>query len=204
MQMQGVEPWGAGAIHDTVGALLRDAAYTRSFWSSIGGRILLEIGRFIAWLVEAVRGIPGGRVTVLTVIAVVLLVVLGRLFLAAGWSDEILYRRKGGPARATRIDPWSDAERLAAAGDYMGAAHALYQAVLRRLSASERIRVHASKTSGDYVRDLRRRGSPLASTFQRFGRRFDRVVFGAGICTAEDYAALRADALAIPDRQAAA
>ena len=204
MLMQGVEPWSAGAVHDTVGALLRDAAYHRSFWSSIAGRVLLELGRFVVWLIETVRGIPGGRVTVLSVVALVLLIVLGRLYLATEWGEDVLFRRKGIASRATRIDPWSEAERLAAAGDYMAAAHALYQAVLRRLSATERIRVHASKTSGDYVRDLRRRGSPLAATFQRFGRRFDRIVFGAGVCTPEDYAALQADALAIPERQAAA
>jgi hypothetical protein len=102
------------------------------------------------------------------------------------------------------VDPWLEAERLAAAGDFMGASHALYQAVIRRLAGTERIRLHASKTSGDYVRDLRRRGSMLTASFQQFGRRFDRVVFGKGVCTSEDYHALRADALAIPDRQAAA
>ena len=202
--MQGVEQWSTGAVHDTVGALLRDAAYHRSFWSSLAGRVLMELGRFVMWVVDAVRGIPGGRTTVLSVLAIVLLIVLGRLFLAAEWSDEVLFRRKGGGARPFRIDPWSESERLAAAGDYLGAAHALYQAVLRRISASERVRVHASKTSGDYARDLRRRGSPLAGPFLRFGRRFDRIVFGAGACTADDFAALRADAMGIPDRQAAA
>jgi hypothetical protein len=204
MLMQGIEPWSAGAVHDTVGVLLRNAAYHRSFWSSLAGRLLLETGRLIMRMIEAMRGIPGGKATVLTVIAIVLLLILGRLFLAAEWGDEALFRRKGSGARATRIDPWTEAERLAAAGDYMAAAHALYQAVIRRLAASERIRVHASKTSGDYARDLRRRGSPLATSFQRFGRRFDRVVFGKTVCTAEDYAALREDAMGIPERQAVA
>ena len=152
MPMQGVEQWTAGAVHDTVGVLLRDAAYHRSFWSSVAGRALMELGRFLMWLADAVGGIPGGRTTVLTIIAVVLLLVLGRLALAADWGDEALFRRARGGARAYRIDPWTESERLAAAGDYMGAAHALYQAVLRRISALERVRVHASKTSGDYPR----------------------------------------------------
>jgi hypothetical protein len=204
MQAPGVEQWSAGAIHDTVGALLRDAGYHRSFWSSLAGRLLLELGRLVIRFLNALSGIPGGKTTVLTIIAVVLVLILGRLFLAAEWSDELLFRRKRSGLGVSRIDPWSEAQRLASAGDYMGAAHALYQAVLRRLAASERIRVHASKTSGDYVRELRRRGSPLTTSFQRFGRRFDRVVFGKGVCTADDYEALRADALAIPDRQAAA
>jgi len=166
--------------------------------------LLAELGRLVMWIIEAVRGIPGGKATILTVIAVVLLLVLGRLLLASEWGEETLMRRRPGGARVTRIDPWTAAENLAAAGDYMGAAHALYQAVLQRLADHERIRIHASKTSGDYARDLRRRGSPIAAGFQAFGRRFDRVVFGAGVCTADDFAALRRDALAIPERMAAA
>ena len=204
MLPQQVAPWPAGAIHDTVTVLLEDAAYKRSIWSSIAGRLLAELGRFVMWVIEAVRGIPGGKATILTIIAVVLLLVLGRLFLASEWGEETLMRRRPGGTRATRMDPWTEAESLAAAGDYMGAAHALYQAVLRRLADHERIRIHSSKTSGDYARDLRRRGSPLAAGFQAFGRRFDRVVFGAGVCTAEDFAALRRDALAIPEHRAAA
>jgi hypothetical protein len=204
MELQGVEPWSAGAIHDTVGALLRDAGYHRSFWSSLAGRALVELGRFVIWLLATVRNVPGGRATVLTVIAVIIVLIVGRLFIANDWGNDVLFRRKASALGATRIDPWVEAERLAAAGDYLGAAHALYQAVLRRIAGSERVRVHASKTSGDYVRDLRRRGSPLAMPFQRFGRRFDQVIFGKGVCTADDYAALRADAIAIPERQVAA
>lgn len=204
MLIQGIEQWNASAVHDSVAALLKDAAYRRSFWSSIVGRLLTELGRLLQWLYDAVRGIPGGKTTALTIIALVLLLILGRLYLAAKWNDDALFRRKPGSLRALRSDPWAEAESLAAAGDYMGAAHALYQAVIRRLAATERIRPHSSKTSGDYARELRRRGSPLAIPFQTFGRRFDRVVFGAGVCTEEDYAAMRRDALGIPDRQAAA
>ena len=201
---QGIEQWHAGAVHDTVAALLKDAAYRRSFWSSIAGRALTGLMGLVQWLIDASRGIPGGKATVLTILAVLLLLILGRVYLGTRFSDDVLFRRKPGSIRGQRIDPWTEAESLAAAGDFMGAAHALYQAVIRRLAATERIRVHTSKTSGDYARELRRRGSPLASPFQVFGRRFDRVVFGAGVCSAEDYAAMRRDALAIPDRQAAA
>jgi hypothetical protein len=204
MLQQAMEPWPTGAVHDTVGAILRDAGYHRSFWSSVAGRALMEVMRFLAWVFDAVRSIPGGKFAVLTVVAVILLIILGRLFVAARVGDELLTRRKAGGARQIRGDPWMEAERLAALGDYMGAAHALYQAVLRRLAATEGIRLHPSKTSGDYTRDLRRRGSNLTKSFQLFGRRFDRVVFGKGVCSAEDFAALRADALAIPDKQAAA
>ena len=203
-QLPAVDPWAAGAVHDTVGALLRDAGYHRSFWSSLMGRALLELARFLNWMFGALSGIPGGKATVLTIIAIILLLILARLFIAAEIGEELLFRRRKGGMGAIRIDPWSEAERLAADGDFMGAAHSLYQAVIRRLATSERVRIHASKTSGDYVRDLRRRGSPITASFQRFGRKFDFVVFGKGVCTREDFEALRADALAIPDRQAAA
>jgi hypothetical protein len=204
MQVPGVEQWNAGAIHDTVGVLLRDAGYHRSFWSSVAGRVLLEFGRAIVKLLDAALRIPGGRTTVLTIIAIIVLVILGRLFMAADFGDELLLRRRQGGAGASRMDPWTESERLASSGDFMGAAHALYRAVLRQLATSERVRLHASKTSGDYVRELRRRGSPLATSFQRFGRRFDHVVFGKGMCTADDFAALRDEALAIPNRRSAA
>lgn len=204
MLIQGIEQWNTSAVHDTVAVLLKDAAYRRSFWSSIVGRLLAELGRLLQWLYDAVRGIPGGKTTVLTVMSVVLLLILGRLYLSAKGGDDLLFRRSPGSLRALRSDPWAEAESLAAAGDYMGAVHALYQAVIRRLAATERIRPHSSKTSGDYARELRRRGSPLAVPFQTFGRRFDRVVFGAGVCSEDDYAAMRREALEIPDRQAAA
>lgn len=204
MLIQGIERWNAGAVHDTVAVLLQDAAYRRSFWSSIAGRLLTELGRVLEWIYDAVRGIPGGKATALTVIAIVLLLILGRLYLAARQNDELLFRPRAGSPRAMRSDPWAEAESLARAGDYMGAAHAPYQAVIRRLAVTERIRPHSSKTTGDYARELRRRGSPLAGPFQTFGRRFDRVVFGAGVCSADDYAAMRRDALEIPDRQAVA
>jgi hypothetical protein len=87
MQAPGIEQWGAGAVHDTVGALLRDAGYHRSFWSSVAGRVLLELGRLVIWALNAMSGIPGGRTTVLSVIAIILLLVVARLFLAAEWSD---------------------------------------------------------------------------------------------------------------------
>jgi hypothetical protein len=55
------------------------------------------------------------------------------------------------------------------------------------MARSGGVSLHASKTGGDYWRELRRRGSPVADEFRAFARRFDRVVFGAGSATAEDF-----------------
>jgi hypothetical protein len=204
MLQQAAEAWSSPAIHDTVATLLRDRAYHRSFWSSLIGRILSELGRLLDWIYETARSMPGGRTAVIVIVVAILLLILARVFMTAAWRDDGHMRRRGSPGRVTRTDPWSEAESLAAAGDYLAAAHALYQAVLRRIAGAERIRLHPSKTSGDYARELRRRDSPLTGPFQRFGRRFDRVVFGVGECSPEEFAAMLRDASMIAERQAAA
>src|SRR5262249_33066334 len=145
---------------------------------------------------------PGGRTIVIVMLAIAIILVVARIVYATRWRDDAL-KRRGRPIRGGRADPWADAERLARAGDHTGAAHALYPAVLRRLAGTERIRLHASKTSGDYARDLRRRGSPVAAPFQRFGRRFDRVIFGVGVCSPEEFDAMMRDAMAIEAPRAA-
>src|SRR4051812_32215093 len=121
MLQQGIGPWPPTAIHDTVAALLRDPDYARSFWGSVIGRIITEVLRFVGWLFETARRMPGGRNTVIAVVGVIVLLILARLFLAGEW-DAALPRARAGAVHRTRIDPWSEAEVLALAGDYMGAA----------------------------------------------------------------------------------
>jgi hypothetical protein len=101
-------------------------------------------------------------------------------------------------------DPWIEADRLAAAGNYTDAAHLLYRGVAQRLAAHELIRLHDSKTSGDYARELRARGWPLHEEFRQFGRRYDHVIFGTGTCDAATYAALRDHARRITRAEARA
>ena len=86
-----------------------------------------------------------------------------------------------------------------------GAAHLLYRGVTERLAATDAIRLHPSKTSGDYARELRIRGSPVHGEFRQFGRRYDHVLFGTGTCDAETYAALREQARRVirPEARAA-
>jgi hypothetical protein len=161
--LQGVpQTWSPDTIHQVVVEILRDRGYRRSIVGSVLGLIALVIFNAIDWLRNAAAKIPGGRTTVIVVLTILALLIAGRIVLASEWRNEGMARRRPGSGKAGRFDPWSEAERLAASGDYTGAAHALYQAVLRRLAGSERIRLHSSKTSGDYWRELRRRGSPAA------------------------------------------
>jgi hypothetical protein len=197
-----MQQWGAGDVHETVATLVRDRAYQRSILGSLLGRALLAIVEGVSRLIKAFQQIPGGRTTVIVVVVVIVALIAGRVLLTAQLEGDEFTRRRRRVARAVRADAWSEAERLAAMGDYTGAAHALYQAVLRRLAGTERIRLHASKTSGEYSRELRRRGSPAAAPFQQFGRRFDRVIFGIGECSAQEFEAMLRDASAVTARQA--
>ena len=78
------------------------------------------------------------------------------------------------------------------------------QVVTERLAATAQLRLHPSKTSGDYARELRTRGSPAHAEFGRFGRRYDHVLFGTGTCDAETYTALREHARGVIHTEARA
>jgi hypothetical protein len=196
------QQWGARNVHDTVATLVRDRAYERSIVGSLIARALMAVFDGIGRLIKAFQQIPGGRTTVVVVVGVIIALIAGRAILTARLEgDEFIRRRRRG-TQVVRADAWSEAERLAAMGDYTGAAHALYQAVLRRLAGTDRIRLHASKTSGEYWRELRRRGSPAAAPFQQFGRRFDRVIFGIGECSPEEFETMLREASAVTMRQA--
>ncbi len=74
----------------------------------------------------------------------------------------------------------------------MAAAHALYQALLAGLTERERVRLHPSRTAGDYVRDLRARRSPMLPRFRDFARAYEVVAYGTGRCDAARYERLLA------------
>jgi hypothetical protein len=122
-------------------------------------------------------------------ILVALVVRIGIVGTAAG----IAFRRGGGAwGRGGPGDPWGDAERLAQAGQYTDAAHALYRGLLDSMARREQIQLHHSKTVGDYGRDLRRRSSSLVPPYRDFARSYETVVYGLGTCDRERYERLHA------------
>jgi hypothetical protein len=175
--------WSAGAVHDSVAMVVRAGEFRRSLQSSIGERLLLWLAEWLARAVRFLRGTSSARTIALTVAALVLLVVVARLVVGARLGER---GEQGGRFRGARAgeDPWRAAERLAREARYEDAAHALYHAVLTTLAQGERLRLDPSKTSGDYARELRRRGSPAYGAFRAFARRFDVGVFGHGECDA--------------------
>lgn len=197
-------PWSAAAVRDTIAAIARGEEYQRALTDSIWSRITRWIAERIADLVSSISGTPNGRL--ITIGLLVAVVVLVALRLAIGISAERSARRvpRGARASGAGAPLLADAERLASAGDYTGAAHALFAALLAACAARGDVRLHASKTTGDYARELRRRNAPLLPPFQAFRGRYDRVIYGDLQCSADDYRALAQQARQLIDRERAA
>ena len=161
-------------------------------------------GRFLRWLADlfdsvhfGVHGSPALSWAALVTLVLILVALAARAAYLYYRSRERGFteragawrgRRGGGPAR----DPWALAQDLAARGAYTDAAHALYRALLEAIERRERVRLHPSKTVGDYVRDLRARSSSLFGRFRDFARSYETVVYGLGTCDRERYERLRA------------
>jgi hypothetical protein len=161
------------------------------------------LGDLLRRLFGAIPSVPNAKWIILG-IAILAVVAIAARFVFANEAEE---RRRRARSRTVfgGADPLVEAERLAAAGDYTEAAHLLYRGVTERLAAAEQIRLHPSKTSGDYARELRGRGSAVHGEFRQFGRRYDRALFGVGTCDAATYATLREQATRVirPEARAA-
>ena len=181
-----IPQWTARQVHDTVAAIAAERAYGGNRESLIGRFlrfVMREINDFLDWM----RGSLDARIVVYVAIAVVIAAIIGRVIIERRTADR---RRRGLTNRGRqreRRDPWHAAAELAAEQRFIDASHALYAAVLERLTTAHLIRFHASKTNGDYARELRRNGSALAPEFRAFGSDFDRTVFGHTEPTAADY-----------------
>jgi hypothetical protein len=187
---QGAGPWSPAQIHDTVAAILREPAFAGRGRESLLGRFLRFVIAHIRDWIRQYQGSANGRYIIIAALIVLILIIVARIVSIR--DAEAHARRRGFASRASSSDTdlWSEAQGLAAAGDYTAASHALYAALLVRVARSGGIMLHASKTGGDYWRELYRRGLPIAADFRSFSRRFDRVMFGTGSATAEDFAEL--------------
>lgn len=176
--------WPASAVHDTVHAIVQQTAFRRSAQSTLLERFLGWLRQGWMWLIEQVGGLPSTRTILLWTAGLIALVVLARILIAAAVRNPESRAARREKREGRREDPWRHADACEAAGDYEGAAHALYRGVLLSLSQRERIRLDPSRTSGDYARELRARGSGLRDPFRTFARRFDYAVYGRGHCDA--------------------
>jgi hypothetical protein len=194
------QSWPVTAVHDTVAIIARQDIYERTVGQSAWTQFWNAVGRAIHAIYNFFRGSQTGRnVTIAIVVLIVLAVAIHFVLSAlAARSDVVAADASRTGTRAT--DAWRDAERLAAEGRFTDASHALLAAMLSAFAQRGEVRLHASKTAGDYARELARRGSPAGGAFQQFRRRYDALIFGVGTCTADEYAALLRDAAPILSR----
>ena len=145
---------------------------------------------------------PSLRAMGLGVAALLVVFVVVRAVSAARARGDLVAgsrRTRGGVTM--HADAWLTADALSGEGRYEDAAHALYRGVMQAIGQRERLRLDPAKTSGDYARELRRRGAPSLPSFRAFVARFDVVVYGHR--PADAVALEELQALALPFRTAA-
>ena len=187
-------PAPASAVRDTISAVFGQRRYDRDVARSLLDRLLELLARWWSELAALMHERPVLGRSLAIGAAVVVALFLARLAWVA-WLRREQGATLGAASRGGRRaagDPWQAAQRAAAAGDYTAAAHLLYGALREAIARRERIRLHPSKTAGDYVRDLRQRSSSLFTRFREFARTYEVVVYGIGVCDRERWERLYA------------
>lgn len=196
--------WAARQIHDTVAAIAREPAYAVPIRRSLFGRLLRWLFERFADLLALFGGSQRARLSVIIAVALVVIALVGRVLVARQAEAR---RRTGASLRAVgseRRDYWVLADELAKAGNFVGGCHAVYLAVLDSMARAGALTFHASKTPGDYARDVRQRRAGIANEFRAFVREFELAVFGPTPPAASTYASLRQSAERVMARRAAA
>lgn len=189
-------------VATTVATVFRSPEYRRlTPWQTLWHWVLVLLARaldsVLAWY-EQLRTSPAMFWALVGIVAALVLALVGRAVILwrlhrTDMARGMVWGAMGG---APGEDPWVAAQALAASGDYTGAAHALYAAMLESAARQHEIRLHPSKTVGDYARELRTRSSSLFSRFREFGRSYEVVMYGIGTCDAQRYQHLHT--LAVP------
>ncbi len=180
-------------------AVVRDPAFARSLSQSLLDRLLHWMLNVVLRCLDAAAHLPSARtiaVVVLSLAGVALGVRVGMDWFAGRARTRRRFTRDSDASH----DPWRDFDQLRARGDHEAAAHMLYRAVLLELSVRDRIRLDRSRTSGDYLRELRRGDLASYAPFGVFARRFEAVVYGHGPCNEDALEELRALAMSVAAR----
>lgn len=182
--------WPPAAVHDTVAAVVNGRAFGRSLQVSLAQRLIRWISGGLDALMHYLRTSEPARWLAIGFAVLLVVLVVSRLLLAArARSEDDMVGGDGGRSRPGE-DPWLAAARFSEAGLFAEATHALYRAVVESVARTDRLRLDPSRTSGDYARDLRARGSSRYGAFRSFARRFDVAVYGHGRCDAAAFTEL--------------
>jgi uncharacterized protein DUF4129 len=191
-------PLDNSAIADTLAAIFRTRPFVRHNTVSIAQVITEWVWNLIVRAIGFSAGHPAIGFILRIAIGACLLLILARIAfgLVARYSPARLGRQHFDVGRGT--DWWSTAQDLASRDDYTGAAHALYLALLGAAARRGLISLHESKTTGDYLRELRRKPDAMdLPRFTDFTRSYETVIYGIGVCDRDRYATLNTLANAI-------
>jgi hypothetical protein len=196
-------PVSETAIRDTMAAVFRQAAFVKRQPSWIARKI----DQAFEWIASLFRGLGVARSSnpalfwgIMVTLLAVALAIIGRLVWVnhqrriQGIGARSAPRGTSGVAQG---DPWLAAQQHAARGDFTAAAHSLYLALLTAIARRGLVKLHPSKTVGDYVRELRARSATVFTRFRDFARAYETVVYGSGVCDEERYQKLQRLALPI-------
>ncbi|MEO7101883.1 MAG: DUF4129 domain-containing protein [Gemmatimonadaceae bacterium] len=186
-----MDPLSNSAIADTVAAVLRSRDFVVHDSVSIGQLITEWIWNLVLRFLGFATSHPAIGLVLKLTLGAIALVILGRIGygLLARYSPSALGRQHLESARGT--DWWQTAQRHASDGDYTAAAHALYLALLGSAARRGLVSLHESKTTGDYLREVRRRPDAIdLPGFVDFTRSYETVIYGIGICDQERYSRL--------------
>jgi hypothetical protein len=186
----------ADSIREAITTVFARRQYDRSIFPTLWSRITNAVFTWLADLLRSIRHTGPVQKVALVVLMVILVAVIARLAILSN-AAGIAFRRAGTFGLGSPQDAWAEAQRLAHAGQYTDAAHALYRGLLDDMAQRDQIQLHYSKTVGDYGRDLRRRSSGLAPRYREFARTYETVVYGLGTCDRERYERLYALATGI-------
>ncbi|MGQ0639323.1 MAG: DUF4129 domain-containing protein [Gemmatimonadaceae bacterium] len=187
--------WPVTAIHDSVAGIVQHDEYQRRLARSLAERFMAWFFDRLSALFDVIAATPGARSVTLIVTALLVAALALRILLAARYERRMPRTTPALSERGLRSLPTLDeARRLAREGRYADAMHVLYAAILDALSQRRLVRLHSSKTSGDFARELRGGGHPAYDAFRTFVRRFDRLFYGYDVCDAETFDALFGEA----------
>ncbi|HEV7706137.1 MAG TPA: DUF4129 domain-containing protein [Gemmatimonadaceae bacterium] len=190
-------------IRHAVKAVFGSDSYGKSSWLiHFRDWLWRMLARFFSWLAPAfgvLRRSPPLFWAVLILLALLTAAVVARWIYL--WRARNALRASGAgwelAGGVSRADAWNAAQMLAARGEYTAAAHALYAALLDAGARQQQLKLHPSKTAGDYVREARRSSSPIFPGFRDFARAYEFVIYGLGVCDRERYERLLSIALPI-------
>jgi hypothetical protein len=181
-------PLDNSAIADTVAAVLHSRPFVESGRISIGQIVTQWLWNIVMRLFGFAASHPAVGFVLRLTLGVITLIVLARIVfgLFVRYSPSSSVRQRLDVSRGT--DWWSRAQYLAATDDYTGAAHALYLALLGSVARRGLVSLHESKTTGDYLRELRRKPDSVnLPLFTDFTRSYETVIYGIGTCDQQRY-----------------